>query len=216
MPKVVLVAGRAYQIPLIEHADYYGVDHGAICCMHQQIKMKKAIGDFDSITFDELEELKKNTKVIQLPTHKDETDSEAAILIAMEDGYDEIILFGGLGGRIDHEMVNLHLMLYRDYPLTLMDENNTVKVLSKGTYEVEKTHRYLSFLPLEESCISSPFCRYHSSVTGRPFKRVVLTLDKCTSFQPAPSRTIAAWRRLTEVNESSKRTWQRGSRPISI
>lgn len=160
MPKVVLVAGRAYQIPLIEHADYYGVDHGAICCMHQQIKMKKAIGDFDSITFDELEELKKNTKVIQLPTHKDETDSEAAILIAMEDGYDEIILFGGLGGRIDHEMVNLHLMLYRDYPLTLMDENNTVKVLSKGTYEVEKTHRYLSFLPLEESCITEEGVAY--------------------------------------------------------
>lgn len=160
MPKVVLVAGRAYQIPLIEHADYYGVDHGAICCMHQQIKMKKAIGDFDSITFDELEELKKNTKVIQLPTHKDETDSEAAILIAMEDGYDEIILFGGLGGRIDHEMVNLHLMLYRDYPLTLMDQNNTVKVLSKGTYEVEKTHRYLSFLPLEESCITEEGVAY--------------------------------------------------------
>lgn len=160
MPKVVLVAGRAYQIPLIEHADYYGVDHGAICCMHQQIKMKKAIGDFDSITSDELEELKKNTKVIQLPTHKDETDSEAAILIAMEDGYDEIILFGGLGGRIDHEMVNLHLMLYRDYPLTLMDENNTVKVLSKGTYEVEKTHRYLSFLPLEESCITEEGVAY--------------------------------------------------------
>ena len=160
MPKVVLVAGRAYQIPLIEHADYYGVDHGAICCMHQKIKKKKAIGDFDSITFDELEELKKNTKVIQLPTHKDETDSEAAILIAMEDGYDEIILFGGLGGRIDHEMVNLHLMLYRDYPLTLMDENNTVKVLSKGTYEVEKTHRYLSFLPLEESCITEEGVAY--------------------------------------------------------
>ena len=160
MSKVVLIAGRAYQVPLIEHADYYGVDHGAVCCMRQQIKMKKAIGDFDSITTDEFEELKQSTQVVRLPTHKNETDSEAAILIAVEDGYDDIILLGGLGGRIDHEMVNLHLMLYRDYPLTLMNENNAVKVLSKGTYEIEKTHKYLSFLPLEESCITEEGVAY--------------------------------------------------------
>lgn len=170
MSKAVLVAGRAHRIPFIENADYYGIDRGAVCCLRQKIKMKKAIGDFDSVTAEELKELKQNTQVIKLPAHKNETDSEAAILMAMEDGYEEIILFGGLGGRIDHELVNFYLMLYRGYPLTLMDENNVIKVLSSGTYEIEKTHTYLSFLPLENSCITEEGVAY-------PLKQRTLTLQ---------------------------------------
>ena len=63
-----------------------------------------------------------------------------------------------------------------------------------------------SFGPLTESCISSPFCRYHSVVTGLPLSRVELVLDTCTSFHMSPSLTMAAWWRETVTKLSSKRT----------
>ena len=44
MSKVVLVAGMCETAPVIAHADYIGVDHGAVCCMRQGIAMRKAVG----------------------------------------------------------------------------------------------------------------------------------------------------------------------------
>ena len=129
MSKVVLVAGMCETAPVIAHADYIGVDHGAVCCMRQGIAMRKAVGDFDSITREELAQLKQYCEVEKLPSHKNETDTEVAIEAALQLGYDDIILYGGLGGRLDHEMANLHLMIYRELPLTLMNDTNIIKVL---------------------------------------------------------------------------------------
>lgn len=158
----------------MEHADYIGVDHGAVCCMRQGIAMRKAVGDFDSITKEEFEQLKQFCEVEKLPSHKNETDTEVAIEAAMQLGYEDIILYGGLGGRLDHELANVHLMIYRDLPLTLMNDTNILKVLHPGTYEVEKQHTYLSFLPLEDSCISEEGVAY-------PLKERVL---KVTDIYP--------------------------------
>ena len=133
----MLVAGLAKHIPIIEGMDYIGVDYGAVCCLRQKLPLVLAVGDFDSTTKEELDALKKNCKVHQLPIQKNETDSEEAIRCAMELGYDEIILYGGLGGRLDHELANLHLLLYRDLPLTLMNEHNVMKVLAGQLYDSE-------------------------------------------------------------------------------
>lgn len=160
MSKVVLVAGMSQRVPIFADADYIGIDHGAICCMNQNIAMRKAVGDFDSMTEGEYAQLAQYTELEQLPTHKDETDTEVAIDIALRMGYDDLILYGGLGGRLDHEMANLYLMMYRDVPLTLMNETNIVSILRPGTYEIEKKHTYLSFLPLEDSCISEEGVAY--------------------------------------------------------
>lgn len=153
MPRVVLVAGMSQCPPRLD-ADYIGVDHGAFTCLEHGIPMIAAVGDFDSVSEQERKQIAEATTLLQLPSHKDETDSEVAITYAMEQGYDDIILYGALGGRLDHELANLHLMLYRNLPLTLMNEHNTVKIITPGTYHVKKIFRYLSFLALEDSCIS--------------------------------------------------------------
>ena len=168
MSKVVLVAGMCETAPVIAHADYIGVDHGAVCCMRQGIAMRKAVGDFDSITREELAQLKQYCEVEKLPSHKNETDTEVAIEAALQLGYDDIILYGGLGGRLDHEMANLHLMIYRELPLTLM---NT----------------YLSFLPLEDSCISEEGVAY-------PLKERVL---KVTDIYPLSNEINGNIARIT-------------------
>ena len=187
MSKVVLVAGMCEAAPILQGADYIGVDHGAVCCMRQGIRMRKAVGDFDSITKEELAQLKQFCDVEKLPSHKNETDTEVAIETALQLGYDDIILYGGLGGRLDHEMANLHLMIYRDLPLTLMNDTNILKVLRPGTYEVEKQHTYLSFLPLEDSCISEEGVAY-------PLKERVL---KVTDIYPLSNEINGTIARIT-------------------
>ena len=117
--------------------------------MRAGCEMICAIGDFDSISEAELAELKAYTKVIQLATHKNETDSEAAINYAKSLGYDEIILYGGLGGRLDHELINLSLLVHQQ-GITLMNECNRIRCIQEGTYHLKKAYQYLSFIPLEE------------------------------------------------------------------
>lgn len=160
MSKVILVAGMSETVPIFKDADYIGIDYGAVRCMKQQIPMVMAVGDFDSTNETELEALQSYTDVRKLPAHKNETDSEEAIACALKLGYDDLILYGSLGGRIDHEMANFHLLIYRDLPITLMDEQNIVKVIKPGTYKVQKLHTYLSFLALEESCITETGVAY--------------------------------------------------------
>lgn len=58
--------------------------------------------------FQSLETL--DSKIIQFPEDKDETDLELALLHARERGFDEILLIGALGGRIDQTLGNLALL----------------------------------------------------------------------------------------------------------
>lgn len=161
MSKVILVAGMSQKIPVIEGYDYIGIDHGAISCINQEIPMVCAVGDFDSVSEEEKQQIQKKTSMLPLPAHKNETDTEVAVEEAMQRGYEEIILYGGLGGRIDHELANLYLIMHRKLPITLMNEQNRIKRLEPGVYKIEKSsYTYLSFLALCDSCISESGVAY--------------------------------------------------------
>lgn len=160
MSKVILIASRAVSVPYEKNCDYIGVDRGAYIAMQQDIPLVCAIGDFDSISEDEKQILSNYTKLITLPVRKNETDSEAAIHYALEHGYDEIVLYGGFGGRIDHSLANLYLLMNRNYALTLQNETNIIKVLMPGKYTVFNNYRHLSFLALEDTIISETGVAY--------------------------------------------------------
>lgn len=168
MSVIVLVSPLAKRIPIIEDAVYAGIDAGALRCMEQGIPMVFALGDFDTAKDGSLPEIETQTECLKLPSHKDETDMESAFLEARRRGYDKIILYGVLQGRFDHTMANLYLLLYRDPSIVLMDECNRVQVLGEGTYLIEKRYTYLSFLALEDCCISEKGVAYpvdHKMIT---------------------------------------------------
>lgn len=64
------------------------------------------MGDFDSI-----ETLPENRNIIRYPVKKDDTDTFLAYKLAMERGYKNFVIFGGVGGRLDHTIANLQLLL---------------------------------------------------------------------------------------------------------
>lgn len=74
------------------------------------------LGDLDSISKPILEVFRgQGSKVQQFPVKKDDTDLEIAIRSAIENGCNEILVCGALGGRFDHSLANLAI-LRRKYP----------------------------------------------------------------------------------------------------
>ena len=72
------------------------------------------VGDFDSLLSEKQELLERYPKEIihRLPCEKDDTDTLAAIRLAVETGYERFIIYGGLGGRLSHTMANIQSLMF--------------------------------------------------------------------------------------------------------
>lgn len=67
------------------------------------------MGDFDSLGRMPAG-LPEETEVLVFSKHKDESDMELALRVAQERGFDEVVVYGALGGRLDHSLANLQLL----------------------------------------------------------------------------------------------------------
>lgn len=160
MSKVVLVANRVDNLAVDTKCDYIGVDGGSLYCLNHNIQMVCAIGDFDSINKDDLERLKKATKIIKLPVEKDVVDSEYALKYASDLGYDEIELIGVMGGRQDHFLAVYQLLKTGNVPFVMKDNYNIIYCLDAGEYELKKEMQYLSFFACEQLKINITGVKY--------------------------------------------------------
>jgi len=153
-------------------ADLAGADAGALFLARNGLRMKLAIGDFDSVRKEDLGLISAYAdEMIVLNPVKDDSDSEAVISCLLDRGYRRIILTGGTGGRIDHEYVNLKLT--GKYPGTvfLEDEKNRIWTAAEGSHPIRKGRfTYISFFTSSEACISLEGFRY-------PLDHRVITAD---------------------------------------
>ena len=90
-----------------KECDYIGADKGALILAQNGIEMVSAIGDFDSVSQEDMKLIRQfSRETVVLNPIKDDTDAQAAIDKAIELGYDSITLLGALGGRADHAYLN--------------------------------------------------------------------------------------------------------------
>lgn len=140
------------------------------------------LGDFDSL--DE-SRLPRETERLRVPTEKDFTDTQLAVDTAIKRGADEIVLIGGLSGRLDHTLSNLAILedLNEKRILCVMtDGRSRVRYLhSTSTLIARSGFRYLSLLTLSEKAkgVSVEGCKY-------PLKNATLSRN----FQYAVSNEI--------------------------
>jgi len=88
-------------------------DGGARHALAMGVRPHVVIGDLDSLESDLRAELAKaGTQFLSHPPEKDETDLELALLHAVEQGAEEILVFGALGRRIDQTLANLLLLAH--------------------------------------------------------------------------------------------------------
>ena len=64
------------------------------------------VGDFDSLGY------VPDGNVIRHPPEKDDTDTMLALRLGLERGYDTFVLYGCLGGRMDHAYANFQALVY--------------------------------------------------------------------------------------------------------
>lgn len=157
---VAIILKRCESIPTAEN--YIGVDKGALTLARNGKRMLLAIGDFDSVEESDLAYIKEySDTLIQLNPIKDDTDSEAAVMYAIENGYHKIHLYGGLGGRLDHAMINLRLVSRFPETVYLHDQNNFIYSLAEGVHSIDKCdYTYISFFTEDEATISLEGFKY--------------------------------------------------------
>ena len=135
-----------------------GVD-AVICCDAGMRHARKLgivpdyiVGDFDSASAEVLEYYKaKNIPIRQFPTRKNETDMELGIILALELGATDLVLFGGIGDRFDHTLANAHYLLSllkKGVRARLVDDKNCVEVIDQHLTLHGKVGDLVSTLPL--------------------------------------------------------------------
>jgi thiamine pyrophosphokinase len=128
------------------------VDAGLAFALSKQMMIVLAVGDFDTLPVPQ----NYHGPLVQFPSEKDQSDLELALNL-VPPAYDNVTVYGALGRRMDHTLVNLKLLYYRDYHfrLLLVDEWNQVEVFHEGTYQlVISPFKYLSLLTFESCRIS--------------------------------------------------------------
>ena len=97
------------------------VDKGIDKAMHFPNGVDLWVGDFDSSEGLVVDAAHYGEK-IPYPVDKDEIDTELAIGMAIARGVSEILILGGIGGRIDHQMALLFLPV--QYPEVQFQHTN--------------------------------------------------------------------------------------------
>jgi thiamine pyrophosphokinase len=163
--KLNIVAGGPNElIPKLEYYDgeqviWVGVDRGVFYLLNAGMKPTLAFGDFDSVSAEELSLIEKEVSELKkFKPEKDETDMELALNWALTQSPDSISIFGATGGRIDHLIANVQLLLKplnqdEDLPIEIIDTKNILYVKKPGSYTMQEMtgFKYVSFLPVSPS-----------------------------------------------------------------
>ncbi|MEF9970388.1 MAG: thiamine diphosphokinase [Ruthenibacterium sp.] len=131
-----------------ENADIIlAADAGYVSVQNLKLTPTLLLGDYDSAPVPQ-----SDAPVLQLPAEKDDTDTYFAAKKAMELGAEEVIILGGLGGRLDHTLANLQTILFlqqNGISAMLADENTEVRVLLAGEHMLyARENHYVSLFPV--------------------------------------------------------------------
>lgn len=126
------------------------------------------VGDFDSVDPEILAfyEGREEVHIMRYRPEKDDTDTELALHMAMEQKPDEILVFGAFGTRLDHTLANIGLLsqaLGRGIPTYLCDSHNKICMI-KDRYCILRERAFGDYITL------LPFGGNAGGVTLRGFR----------------------------------------------
>ncbi|HEM4694953.1 TPA: thiamine diphosphokinase [Streptococcus suis] len=180
MIKIAVITGGSFDC-LPEPANLYvGVDAGSLRLLDHSLPLDWAIGDFDSVTYEELGRIKDQAeRFLQAPAEKDDTDLELALKeIFKAYPQAQVRIYGALGGRMDHMMANLFLAAEPDLAtymeqIELVDSQNIVRFRPAGQHRLSPIAgmKYISFMPSDQSRLTIRHAKYPLDASNYFFKK---------------------------------------------
>lgn len=130
---------------------YLREDDFCICCdsglRHREglgIVPDLIVGDFDSHENPHLE-----IETIVLPCEKDDTDTAFAVKEALSRGFRDFLLVGVIGGRLDHTLGNVSLLLMLDAHgkrAVALDDDSEMQIVSDRPVRIDSGCAFFSLL----------------------------------------------------------------------
>ena len=127
-------------------ADDYVVfcDSGLKHLKQLQVRPGLIVGDFDSHENPHLD-----VETIVLPCEKDDTDTVYAVKEAISRGFDDFLLIGVAGARLDHTLGNVSILLYLDSlgkKGFIIDDYSEMEIVSDKPVSICDRYAFFSLL----------------------------------------------------------------------
>ena len=109
-----------------------------------QVTPSLIVGDFDSH-----ENPHMDVETIVLPCEKDDTDTVYAVKEAIKRGFDDFLIIGVIGARLDHTLGNVSILLYLDslgLKGTIIDDYSDMEIVSTQPAYISDQYAYFSLL----------------------------------------------------------------------
>ena len=150
MRRCVVIAGAAIgdyarARSYLTTEDFYVFCDSGLC--HREglgVQPDLIVGDFDSHP-----QPKEPVETLVLPCEKDDTDTVFAVKEALSRGFDDFLFLGCVGGRLDHTLGNVSLLLMLDakgIPAKIVDDLSEMEIVSGSPVKVEDHYAYFSLL----------------------------------------------------------------------
>lgn len=129
-----------------------GADRGAILLIDRGLRPDIAVGDFDSVSVEDKERIRSFSGRIDTcdPVDKNYTDTELAFELALNERPSEIVMLGVTGGRMDHTLANVQLLiraLRHQVVCTIRDHNNYIQLTGSQLVVEDRGFTYVSLIP---------------------------------------------------------------------
>lgn len=112
------------------------------------------IGDLDSVYSD----VSQCKEIIRVAPEKDDTDLMLCLKYAFTKSFNEYVIVGGIGGRLEHTLGNIQALSYAcDFTdkISMVDSEYICTVISHGSFVIssKSDKKYFSLLSLSDKCV---------------------------------------------------------------
>ena len=141
-------------------------DAGYLTAQRMGVEVDVLLGDFDTLG---VENIPEGIECLRMPAEKDDTDTQLAVQVALERGATEIVIVGGLGGRVDHTLSSLAILeaLWerkekRVYAIFTDGKNRARFIRNSGVILPHEHYRFFSLIAADPKVkgITLEGCKY--------------------------------------------------------
>ncbi len=155
MRAFIYTGGKVYDELVTERPDetalIIAADAGLLTVRRFGFEPHILLGDFDTLGVPQVGD---GVEILQTPAEKDDTDTQLAVRVALERGAREIVIVGGLDGRLDHTLSLLAILEDMDaksiHALITSGKNRARFLRNNSTLLPRSDYRYFSILAADE------------------------------------------------------------------